>query len=260
MKMKMINVFLGICLCTSFLNADKLADIKNKGVIKIGVQDNIPPFSFKNKNGKLVGFDIDMANYIAKELGVSSSFKKINSSQRVVSILNNNVDVVLAAMTHNKTRDKKIDFSISYFYNGQGIIGQRTSESQTYKDYAAKKVGVVSGTSYGKVFQVIQPLSQIVSYPNGKTALNALKKKEIAAITGEYSFILNTLKNNKGVFKSIGRPFTVDPYGVALKENESNLRDIINEIIQSSVKTGDYEKMYKKWFNRAPLRKPVLWP
>ena len=260
MKNKMINVFLGICLCTSFANADKLLDIQKKGVIKIGIEDNQAPFSFKSKSGKVIGFDIDLAKYISKELGVATTLKKINSSNKSESILNNSVDIVIATMTHTKQRDRQIDFSISYFYNGQAILAERTSDSQSYKDYAAKKVGAISGNSYGKVFQVIQPLSQIVYFANKSSALKALKSKEIAAITGEYSFVLDTINNNKGEYKAIGRAFTIDPYGIGLRENESNLRDVLNKIIQKLVKTGEYEEMYKKWFNRSPQRKPILWP
>lgn len=259
MKKIVWTLFLGLCLSVTSLFADKLSDIQRKGTLTIGIQENIEPFSFKSRSGKTIGFNIDLANYIAKDLNVKVNFVKVSKKQIVNKIRGNHIDIAIMPVTHTTKLDKKVDFSISYFYNGQTLLVSKVDDSRTYKDFASKRIATVS-KKRGAAFNVIEPLAEVVNYSSYTSAVNALKSRKVAAVTGDYATLSRLAVKNKTKLKLIPRPFTVEPYGIILKENQSNLRDELNRIIQKSIKDAEYEKMYKKWFRKSPFIEPVLWP
>jgi len=255
------SIFISIILFISFLNAtDDLAKIKQRGSVVFGVKFDFDPFGFISRKGKIIGFDIDLAKYIAKELGVKPIFKQVTSKNRIDKLINGDVDIVIASMTHKIKRDKRIDFTISYYFDGQAILARRGLVAKSYKDFAGKKVGAVKGATSGKVFEAIQPLAKVIYFENYNELIDALYSKKIDAITSDYTFLATKAKKSGGKLKVIGRKFTIEPYGIGVRENQSNLRDELNFIIQKAVKTGVYTKIYKKWFRKAPRKKPELWP
>lgn len=258
MKLKKIVIMLFLIVGTLF--ADQLSTIKTSGVLKVGVKADFEPFGFIDANKQQVGFDIDIAKFIAKELGVSVELVTVTSDNRIPQLLENKIDIIIASMTHKKVRDKDIDFSISYFYDGQSIMGKESLVAGSFNDLQGKKVGAVEGATSGKVLEAVSPLAKITYYKTYDLLLNALEKNEIDAITTDATFLANKVKSSNGKYKLIGKPFTIEPYGVGMRENESNLRDEINFTIQKMVKNGYYDEIYLKWFGEKPTTKPVLWP
>jgi polar amino acid transport system substrate-binding protein len=251
MKKLVIVLFISFGLTSLF--ADKLSEIQKKGTLTIGIQNDFEHLSFKGRAGEVIGFNIDFAEYIAKELKVKYKFKSgINKANIVKNINNNNIDIAIAPITHTTKLDKKVDFSISYFYNGQTLLIGKRDNAKDYKDFSSKKVATVD-SKRGATFNVINPLSEIVKYSSYSKATSALKAKKVAAITGDYATLSRLETRNKTKLKLISKPFTVEPYGILLRENQSNLRDELNRIIQKSLKTGEYQKIYKKWFSKAPF-------
>jgi polar amino acid transport system substrate-binding protein len=263
------NLFLGRSLIVSIivfcftcinLQANQLKEIQQKGEIVVGVKNDFDPFGFVSRKGKIIGFDIDMAKFIAKELGVKLKLVPVTSSNRIPMLLDKRIDIIMASMTHKVSRDKDIDFSISYFYDGQAILVRRESKIRSYNDFVNRKIAAVKGASSGKVFSVVQPLSQIKYYDTYEDAFKAIDAKEVDGMTSDFAFLSVKAKKSNFKYKTAGKPFTVEPYGIGIRENESDLRDEINFILQTSVKKGIYDRIYKKWFNKLPLKKPVLWP
>jgi len=258
-KNKIIIYVISLLLVSNIL-ADKLADIQKAGVLRAGVKVDFEPFGFKSRNGEIIGFDIDILKEIANNIGVDLKLIPVTSANRINYILEDKVDVVAASMTHKIKRDKDIDFTITYFYDGQSILAPRVLKARNYKYFESKKVGAQIGSSSGKVFEVIQPLAQMVYKKSFDELIKDLNSGKIDAITSDYGFLRNIAKKSKGKLKIVGKKFTIEPYGIGLAENESNLRDALNIAIQKSVKTKKYSKIYRKWFKSNPTKSPVLWP
>ena len=249
-----------LIVVTSLANADKLADIKSAGVINAGVKYDFKPFGFINEKGKVVGFDIDLLTYIAKDLGVKIKFQQVTSKTRIALVAGGQIDVVAASMTHKVKRDDTIDFTISYFFDGQSILAKKDSKAKKADDFKGKKVGVIQGATSGENFKKLVPKAKIVSFQEYPQAVMALKKGKIDAITTDLVWCMTQVNDSKGTLKVVGGVLSYEPYGMGMAENESNLRDAMNFAIQKSVKDGTYLKLYKKWFGKNPETLPELWP
>ena len=249
-----------LVLFIGLAHADKLADIKKLGVLKAGTKVDFKPFGFTNEKNKVVGFDIDLINYIAKELGVKVKFVPVSGNQRVTLLMGGQIDIASASLTHTIKRDDTIDFTISYFFDGQSILAKKDCKVKEAKDFANKKIGVVQGTTSGENFKKLVPKAKIVSFQGYPQAVMALKKGKIDAVSSDLVWCMAQAKKSHGAFKVVGDTISFEPYGMGIAENESNLRDAVNFAIQKAVKDGTYTKLYNKWFGKDPERLPELWP
>lgn len=254
------RIIIMMLLLTQFLSADRLEDIKSVGIMNIGVKYDFKPFGYLDYKGRLVGFDIDLAKLIASKMKVSIKFFQVTSKNRIPRLLKGDIDIIIASMTHKRSRDKDIDFSISYFYDGQSMLVQENEIGTSYRDFKNRKVGSIKGSTSGQNFKKLMPEARVVYFSEYPQALRALKKGNIDAVTTDYVWCMTQMNDSKGTLKTIGEKLSYEPYGIGLPQNESRLRDTINTAIQDIVKEGVYTELYEKWFGYKPTKLPVLWP
>ncbi|MGQ5525505.1 transporter substrate-binding domain-containing protein [Chitinimonas sp. PSY-7] len=115
--MKQHLAFIAIsCLAAYSAMADDLEKIQKKGEISIGVRADSPPFGYLDKNrGTISGYDIEFAQYVAKKLGVKPVFLPIAAADRVTSLNNGHIDLIVSALAKTAAREKQLDFSLGYF-------------------------------------------------------------------------------------------------------------------------------------------------
>ena len=252
-------IFLWLCMM-QLIVADKLADIKAAGIINIGVKYDFKPFGYINQQGRLVGFDIDLAKFIAEKLNVSIKFFQVTSKNRIPRLLRDEIDIIVATMTHKQSRDKEIDFSIAYFFDGQAMLVREEEIGTSYKDFKDRKIGAVKGATSGGNFKKLVPTSKVIYFSEYPQALRALTRSNIDAITTDYVWCVTQAQDSKGSLKVIEEKLSYEPYAIGLSENESNLRDAINNAIQQLVREGIYTELHEKWFGFKPKKLPPVWP
>ena len=253
-------IFFIMFVCISSVFADKLQDIKDKGFLIAGVKYDFKPFGFINEEGRVDGFDIDLIKYISSKLDVDIRFKQVTSTNRIKLLLNNEVDLVIASMTHKLGRDKDIDFSISYFFDGQAMLVLEKDTRKHYSDYEGAKIGAIKGATSGGNFKKLLPSSKMIYYNEYPQALRALNAGYLDAITTDLAWCTLQAIESRGKFKVLEDILSYEPYGIGVIENESNYLDEINKILQDSVLDGTYANLYEKWFGNLPSKLPEVWP
>jgi polar amino acid transport system substrate-binding protein len=229
--------------------ADDLMAIRRAGVLKVGVKQHAPPFS-QASEGQLVGFDVAIAQTVASYLEVELELVPLVSADRIPFLKEGKVDMVVATMTATRRREKEVDFSISYFEDGQSLLCLANSEIQSYQDLKEKTVAAVAGTTSLRNFPLIQPLAKTVDYPTANDAVAALLAGEVDAVTSDMLMLMG-LKLGHEAGKKLeirGGKFTTEPYGVAMRQNQSNLREIVNEALMAMWRSGTWKTLYDKWF------------
>ncbi|MGC9325701.1 MAG: ABC transporter substrate-binding protein [Desulfomonilia bacterium] len=243
--------------------ADDLEDIKAKGVLVAGVKDAVVPFGYVDEQTKeLVGLDVDICREIANKLGVKLELKPVTSATRIPQISEGMVDIAACTMTHKLSRDDVIDFSITYFMDGQKLLVKKGSGIKSYKDLAGTKVGTAKGSTSEKNIAAVQPNCTVLSFEGYPQAFLALKQGKVAAVTTD-SVILVGLKGsdeNPEKWEIVGDFFSDEPYGIGLRENQSNLRDFINRSLMEMWRDGTYRKLYDKWLGPdTKYYMPLTW-
>ncbi|MEA3498879.1 MAG: transporter substrate-binding domain-containing protein [Campylobacterota bacterium] len=257
---KTLTSLVAFAMLTGVAYADKLSDVKDAGVLKAGVKYDFKPFGFVNEAGKVVGFDIDLLKYIAKDLGVDVKFQQVTSKTRIPLVSGGQIDIAAASMTHKVMRDDTIDFTVSYFFDGQSMLVRADERVRTAKGFAGKKVGAIQGATSGENFKKASPKAKIVYFQEYPQAVMALRKGKIDAVTTDLVWCSTQANDSNGKLKVTGGTLSVEPYGMGVAENESNFRDAVNFAIQKAVKDGTYSKLYKQWFGENPKVLPEVWP
>ncbi|WP_291327292.1 ABC transporter substrate-binding protein [Desulfovibrio sp. UCD-KL4C] len=259
----MVAIVLAMALCASSSFADKLQEVKARGVLICGVKDAVVPFGYIDANSKhLVGMDIDVCNYIAKQLGVKTEFKPVTSATRIPMLVQGSIDLAAATMTHKIARDDTIDFSITYFMDGQKLLVKKGSGIKSVADLKGQKVGTAKGSTSEQNILRAQPAAKVLSFEGYPQAFLALKQGKVKAVTTDSTILLG-LKNsdpNPAGWEIVGDFISPEPYGLGLPENESNFRDAVNVALIEMWKSGDYQKIYNKWFGPdTKYALPLTW-
>jgi ABC-type amino acid transport substrate-binding protein len=236
-----------------------LAKIKERGKLLAGVKLDTPPFGFLNDKNEPAGFDIDLVRKVGERLGVPIELVKVTSPTRIPLLVSGNVDLVAASMTHTRERDKAIDFSITYYTGGQSLLVPKASAIAGLKDLAGKQVAVQQGTTLEKNIAVAAPTAKVVAFRDYNAAWLALAQGRVDALTGSLHVLQGFMKDSKD-FKIVGEMFSVEPFGIGLRQGDSELRDEVNFTIQDLWLSGEYAKLYRYWFGSDPTIPIEVWP
>jgi len=241
-------------------------------VVKAGMSNQGIPGGFIDENNDWVGFDVDMATEIAKRLGVKLEKVVVNNNTRVSFLQTDppKVDMVLANMTHKRVRDEKIDFSITYFFDGQKFLAKKGVVKDP-KDLVNMKVGsmqgttsIVNATEYLKKLGNTNP--KVIGYDGEIAMFEALRSGRVQAISTDSTILLGYGAKEPGKYELVGEFISDEPYGVGLPQNDSAWRDAVNFAIQDMWKDGTYMTIYNKWFGPDtaypfPMTEKIeLWP
>jgi polar amino acid transport system substrate-binding protein len=224
--------------------------VKDAGVLVAGVKDAVVPFGYVDEESReIVGFDVDVCEYIADELKVDLELKPVTSSNRIPMLAEGKVDILAATMTHKQERDEVIDFSITYFMDGQKLLVAADSDIKSTADLAGRKVSSVKGSTSEKNILLAQPDATVVSFEGYPEAFLALKQGKVEAVTTD-SVILVGLKGSDPEpekWAIVGEFFSSEPYGLGVRENDSEFRDFVNFTLMKMWNEGDWFKIYEKW-------------
>ncbi|KOU60019.1 glutamate ABC transporter substrate-binding protein [Streptomyces sp. IGB124] len=233
--------------------ADKASDGGTTGggkdKIVIGIKFDQPGLGLKTPDGKFAGFDVDVATYVAKELGYQPDqieFKQAVSAERENLISNGDVKLVVATYTINDKRKAKVDFAGPYFLAHQDLLVRADDTSITKaEDLNKKKLCSVTGsTSAQNVKTKLAPDADLQEYPGYSECLTGLENKAVDAVTTDGSILAGyaAQEKNKGKFKLAGLKLSDEPYGIGLKKGDKELQTKVNAALKKMVEDGSWQK------------------
>jgi putative glutamine transport system substrate-binding protein len=253
---RIIFGFLLLCLICSGCGKkqekiDTLGQIEQRGKIIVGVRDDVMPFGYRDLKGNFVGYDIDLAKIIAKEILGSEQkieFVPVTASNRIMKLNSGEVDMLIATMSITEQRQQILDFSTPYYIAGQAIMVKKSSKATRLKDFEGKKLIIVFGSTSERNLRTNVPEVEVLGFKNYNEAFNALKAGKAEGITADDTILYNfALKDNSVTI--LPKRYSQEPYAVAFrKEKESNRllkkTDFIIENLQTSHKL---DRLREKW-------------
>jgi len=212
------------------------------------VKADTRPFGYQ-LGGHLVGFDIDIANAVAQQLGLDEvQLVPVTSASRVGDLLSGKVDMVAASMTATRGRDQKVDFSIPYFQDGQALLVKSDADIGSYLDLDGRLVGAVKGSTSSGNIATVAPGATVVEFGDYGKLEQALRAGTVDAVTTDAVILVGMAQTAQGDLKLVGGTFTVEPYAIAVREDQSDWRDAINEALQALWENGQYQAIFQTWF------------
>jgi len=229
--------------------------IQRSGKVVVGVKTDTPPFSVRNEDGSFWGFEVDLMNALALKMGLKVEFVPVNPKQRIPDLLQDKVDLVMATMTLTKKREGLVDFSTPYFQVGQGLITAGNSKIGGFQDLDGQKVAVLEGTQAFHTLGRIQPGCQLVIVSSYEEGLERVISGEVSALCSDHLILMGLFHNHPTPEKLslVEQTFAPDSYGIAMRENESSLRDAVNSAIMSTWEDGTWPDAFDTWFGPGSM-------
>ena len=229
-------------------------DLVNDGAITTCTHLPYEPFQFE-QDSKIVGFDVDLVDLVAKELGVKQEivdtpFEGIQSGEDLNA---RKCDIAAAAMTITDERAAKIDFSDPYFDANQALLVEKGSGIKSFEDLDGQTLGVQSGTT-GKMYAEENAPEgvELKDYEDLALELSSVKSGQIPAAINDIPVLLDYVKKNPEL--EVAAQFeTGEQYGFGMKKGTSTeLRTVVNDVLAKAKQDGTYDQLYEKWFGAKP--------
>lgn len=232
---------------------------KNDKKLVIGIKTDQPGLGLQTSSG-YSGFDVDVANYVAKKLGATTvEFKKTTSDVREQYIQQGDVDLVIATYSINDERKKKVSFAGPYLITGQDILVRADNTGiASVDDLKDKKVCGASGSNSPARLAEKFGGTKDVANDWGKKHLNLLngygaclpllENGTVDAVSTDAPILAGFAKDSPGKFKLIGKPFSEEKYGIGLKLDDKASRDAIDDALEEMFKDGSWRQYIDKNF------------
>lgn len=209
------------------------------------------PFSFE-EGGDLQGFDIDIGNAIAEEMGLEPNPVTTPFETIIQGLNTNRFDAIIGSMSKTAEREEQVSFSDPYYYSGGAIfVREGNTDIQSVEDLEGKKIGVVAQTTYDTVAQ--EYTEDIQTYSSDVVALQDLtvEGRLDAVITAD---VVGFEAQQEGLeIEMVGDPLWIEQPSIAVRKDDEELLAAINEALDTIIENGTYDEISEKWFGRNLL-------
>ncbi|MDM0050908.1 transporter substrate-binding domain-containing protein [Variovorax sp. J22R115] len=241
--------------------ADTLAKIAESGKITLAYRESSVPFSYLDGPNKPVGFSVELSNAVVdavkKKLNkpnLEVALMAVTSQNRIPLITNGTIDLECGSTTNNTARGKDVAFAINHFYTGTRLLVKKSSGIKNYGDLGKKTVASTTGTTNALVMRKYNTEKNldmdIVLGKDHADAFLLVESDRAVAFAMDDILLFGLIANAKspGDFEVVGDALQVEPYGCMLAKDDPAFKKVVDDTIVGLMKSGEFEKMYTKWF------------
>ncbi|WP_436738881.1 ABC transporter substrate-binding protein [Streptomyces sp. BBFR102] len=248
--------------------ADKLPKkYQDSGVVKVGSDIAYPPVEFKDKDGRTVGLDVDLAAALGEQLGVELKFENGTFDTLLGGLRSKRYDIAMSAMTDTKARQEGLDSDtgkkvgegvdfLDYFTAGVSIYTTKGDDQgiKTWQDLCGKKIVVQRGTVSHDLAKAESKKCEkgeikMETFDNDQQAQTRLRSGGADAGSSDFPVAAYAVKTSGGGkhFELVGEQVEAAPYGIAVSKSNPELRDALKAALDAIIENGEYDKIIKKW-------------
>ncbi|MGE5560240.1 MAG: basic amino acid ABC transporter substrate-binding protein [Chloroflexota bacterium] len=224
------------------------AVMKAKKLI-VGTEAGFQPFEFADENNNIIGFDIDLAAEIAKDLGVEMEVQDMKFDALIPALQTGKINMIAAGFSIKPDRLEVVDFSEPYADAGQSIVVTMNNVVITKADdLAGKRIGVQSGTTGDDTITETYKDATITRYDRFTDAFLDLQNGNLDAVVLDQPVAQAYVSSAGGKLKVVGEPLSSEKYALAFQKGAKELVESANKTLARMKQDGSFDKLIQKWF------------
>ena len=235
----------------------RLDRIRERRRLTAVVQLDFKPFSFYGEDGRRTGFEIDLLHEFAKRwIGDANAvtYLPVPTDERIPTLQKGRADLIAAALSKTPQRAEQVDFSLTYFKDGQRLLVPDSSDIAEVCALKGKKVAAIEGsTSLDKIKAEAATcgfeLDGLTTFRRHEDAVKALLEGKVDVFTSD-ALALQAYAEGRPL-KVVGNPFSEEAYGFAVAKGDTRLLQLIDKTLREMERDGSYAAIYKRWFGDA---------
>jgi ABC-type amino acid transport substrate-binding protein len=240
--------------------SDTLKKVADNKKITVAYRESSVPFSYLAGTAP-VGFSVELSNAVVEAVkkqlkmpDLKVELQSVTSQNRIPLLQNGTIDLECGSTTNNSTRGKDVQFAINHFYTGTRLLTKKSSKITNYADLAKKTVSSTTGTTNA---QVIRKYNQdknlnmdIVLGKDHDDAMLMVDTGRSVAFAMDDILLFGLMGNSKNPseWEVVGDSLQVEPYACMLRKDDPKFQELVNGVISGMMKSGEFEKLYTKWF------------
>ncbi len=255
--------------------ADTLAKIAASGKITLAYRESSVPFSYLD-GGKPIGFSVELSNAVVEAVkkklnkpNLEVAMMAVTSQNRIPLLSNGTIDLECGSTTNNSARAKDVSFAVNHFYTGTRLLVKKSSNIKDYADLAKKTVTSTTGTTNALVMRKYNAEKNldmdIVLAKDHADAFLLVESGRAVAFAMDDILLYGLMANakNPAEFEVVGEALQVEPYACMLAKDDTAFKKLVDDTFIGLMKSGEFEKMYTKWFlqpippKNVPLNLPM---
>lgn len=260
----LIGTFIGVLVLAGTAMSQQLdgtlKKIKDSSVFNLGYLTSAPPFSFPGPDKRPVGYSIDLCTRIAskiqKDLNINLKLNwvPVTTENRLEMVASGKVDIECGTTTASLSRQERVDFSLTTFVDGGGLLTKKDFNLRAVGDLADKRIAVIPGTTTETAltkflkdeFVTVQKI-QVKSHVEGLVAVESGSADAFASDRGILAGLAVTSKD-PSKFALPGVLFSYEPYGFMVRRNDAAFRLAVNRTLAGLYRSGEILEIYDRWF------------
>jgi polar amino acid transport system substrate-binding protein len=269
--MKKLSVILIIAIAVSLLGgcahdsgtyvlspvAPVLDRIQKRGELIVGTAASMPPLNMQTKAGEVIGFEADMASYLASSMDVKLKMEVMPFAQLLPALEKGKVDMVISGMTITGKRNTKVAFVGPYFVSGKAVLTKietiANADEPTDLNQDKIRLTALKGSTSQELVETLIPKAKLNLQDSYEGAVDLVLQDKVDAMIADYPFCLFSLFQHPdaGLISFIA-PFTFEPLGIALPANDPLLVNWTANALATLKSSGLLEELKKHWFSSGP--------
>lgn len=247
--------------------------VMKSGTVRLGLPYNVVPQGFLTQDGQWVGFEKDLGTKIAERMNLKLEPVKVNDKTWRSMLAGGRIDAALCRIRHTRSLEGEFDFSVPYFFDSLQMLVLKESGIKGPADLKGHKVAALQASPAEKAAMRVlgeagDPMAQqnVVSYPDRPSCFAAIGQGKVSGWIDSGMILLEYASGNPARFQLIPVSDQVEPVAVAVPQDDSAWRDLINFTIQDLGADGTLATIYAKWFGpdtpyAFPARRSIeIWP
>jgi glutamate/aspartate transport system substrate-binding protein len=242
-----------------------LDKIKDSGSITLAYRESSIPFSYLDDKAQPVGFGVDICDRIVDEIKKTTGRgdlkvqrQAVTSANRIPLLVNGTIDLECGSTTNNSDRGKQVAFAINYFYTGTRFLVKSDSGIKSLADLNNKVLVSTTGTTNFRIMRNLiteqkLPIELIGAKDHSESALLVESSRAAAfAMDDILLYGLRASAQNPASLAVVGEPIQVEPYAIMMRKDDAGIKKLVDGVLAGLMKSGDFEKLYRKWF-QSPI-------
>jgi polar amino acid transport system substrate-binding protein len=235
-----------------FAQADALSDITARGVLKVAVPQDFPPFGSVGTDMQPRGLDIDMAQLVADKLGVKLALTAVSSANRIPFLTSGKVDLVISSLGKTAEREEVISFSTKYAPFYMGVYGPKDIAISTPADLKGKSIGLSRGALEDLEVSKVAPEGTVIKrFEDNNTTIAAYLAGQVELIASGNSTMAVIADRNPHRAPLLKFKLKDSGCYVGIGKDETALKDKVNGIVAAAKADGSLDKLSQKWLKEA---------
>ena len=249
MTVIVLSVALTGCKKTEFSNDGSLQKVLDKGELVLGLDENFPPMGFRDENGEITGFDVDLAKEVCDRLGIKLTCHPIDWDKKEELLYAGEIDCIWNGMSVTEERKKNMLLSDPYVENELVFTVKRNSEIKRPDDLKGKKVGVQLGSSAYDELQEAPFYDDIDPVPmeDNVVLLDELKNGDIDAVLID-SIVIYYIAKQSDDYVLLRQSLSDEDMAIGFRKGDESLRDKVQEVLSEMKSDGTLAGISAEWF------------